>query len=251
MRKTEETNDHTANAFFNAVALRITTTCLTSWLIWCMVADMQGIGRLLVCALLVALCASCSSMWTQNKPREEETKRKALPPLHLGAVHHVYPEQKFALLRIIGPMPSPGTTLISHPVDGSTSRIGNLVVAENSKPRNGMLVADIRSGTVVSGDRVFMYRDVAPPEQTETHITPHADTVEDSSFSPKPPPLQIRTTGTAQLTTDTDKPDANTAAPIPDPIPVNGPHSMPSPSSTPSTIPDYLKDIPDDINGWN
>lgn len=230
---------------------QITTICLTNCPIWCRMASMQGMGRLLVCALLIALCASCSSMWTQNKPREEETKRKSLPPLHLGAVHHVYPAQKFALLRIIGPMPSPGTTLISHPVDGSNSRIGNLVVAENSKPRNGMLVADIRSGTVVSGDRVFLYRNVAPPEQTETNAIPRADTTEDSSTSPKPPPLQIRTTGTTQLEADTDKPNTDTAAPIPDPVPVNGPHSMPSPPSTPSTIPDYLKDIPDDINEWN
>ena len=212
---------------------------------------MQGIGHMSALVLLVVLCTSCSSLWTQNKPKEEETKRKTPPPLHLGAVHQVYPAQKFALLRIIGPMPDPGTTLISHPMDGSTTRIGNLVVSENSKPRNGMLVADIRSGTVASGDRVFLYRNVAPPEQTETHAPAIEKKSENTTSTPEPPPLRVRTTGTTQLQTDTDKTTPADAAPIPEPAPVNGPSSMPSPPSTPSSIPDYLNDIPDDINEWN
>lgn len=220
---------------------------------------MHGIGQIALVAALGTLCVSCSSWWTQNTSQQEEAKKKTPPPLHLGAVHQVYPAQKFALLRIIGPIPSPGTTLITHPADGSTTRIGNLEVSENSKPRQGMVVADIRSGVVVSGDRVFLYRNIAPPEEGEQHST---STTQQSDALPKPPPLHIRTTGTTDIspqadTQDTTQPEAP-PVPIAEPSPIqtnpeviDGPDTLPASSSPSHAKPDYLNDIPDDINEWN
>jgi len=106
-------------------------------------------------ALVLALaCAqpSCSvfqqQKHTEGEEKEEETA-KIPPPLHLGAVHQVIPERHFALLRIIGPMPKEGTVLISHPADGAIDRVGNLMVSSGQHRRGNIIVADIRSGTVI------------------------------------------------------------------------------------------------------
>lgn len=117
---------------------------------------------MLTFALVAA--ASLTSCQQQRVPEQKEQKiAQEAPPLHLGAVHQVFPEQNFALLRIIGPLPKTGTTVISHPADGSTSRIGNLVISSDQPARNSIIAADIRSGTVVKGDRIFQYRDILPP----------------------------------------------------------------------------------------
>ena len=116
----------------------------------------------------VLLCSGC--MWQQQKAdgTTTATEENVLPPLHLGAVHQVYPEQGFVLLRIIGPMPRAGTVLISHPADGSNTRIGNLVVTSDQPAKNRIIAAEVRSGTPMKGDRVFMYRSIAQPvEQPE------------------------------------------------------------------------------------
>lgn len=217
---------------------------------------MHDVRRIVACALALVLCSACSSWWVQNQPqsREKETKRKTPPPLHLGAVQQVYPAQKFALLRMIGPMPGPGTTLISHPADGSTSRIGNLMVAENSKPRNGMVVADIRSGNVVSGDRVFLYRDVAAPEQPKPNAATPNESEAEAPMAPQQQPLQIRTTGTTPLPSDAAPAQPTTPEPEPSPAessPNKAPDFIPEPLSTPSATPDYINDIPNNINEWN
>lgn len=217
---------------------------------------MQGIGKMMMCVLLSTLCGACMSWWAQDRPQGKESKPKTLPPLHLGAIQQVYPSQKFALLRMIGPIPDPGTTLISHPADGSSSRIGNLMVSENSKPRNGMLVVDIRSGTVMSGDRVFLYRNVTPPEGTEALTSPPGEN--NAEATSKQPPLQIRTSGTTPLQSEAEPDNATTAPSTPEDIrairdasPSNGPAFLPSSPSTPPTTPDYLDDIPDHISEWN
>ena len=198
---------------------------------------MHGIGQIALVAALGTLCVSCSSWWTQNTSQQEEAKKKTPPPLHLGA----------------------GTTLITHPADGSTTRIGNLEVSENSKPRQGMVVADIRSGVVVSGDRVFLYRNIAPPEEGEQHST---STTQQSDALPKPPPLHIRTTGTTDISPQADTQDTTQSeappVPIAEPSPIqtnpeviDGPDTLPASSSPSHAKPDYLNDIPDDINEWN
>ena len=137
---------------------------------------MTHLPRLLTPLLLAAaLLSSCSVLQQQNKDQQQEEERKTPTPLYMGEVHQVYPSQNFALLRIIArPLPQAGETLITHPADGSTARMGNLVVSPDTSPNHDMIAADIRSGTVASGDLVFLYRNIAPPE--ENNDTPTADT---------------------------------------------------------------------------
>ncbi len=231
---------------------------------------MQGKLHIVVLSVLtLILCSGCASWFSQKSGDNESQKeeKKTLPPLHLGAVHQVYPAQKFAVLRIIGPIPSPGTTLISHPADGSTSRIGNLMVSENSSPRNGMLIADIRSGSVVSGDRVFLYRNIAPPDESDLEKARSPKSNSAQATLPKPPPLQIRTTSPTQTEShpktapDEDDPVVE-SPPLPEELPDSNPPASTTPdgspaeptapsSTTPHKRPDYIDEIPDDINGWN
>ncbi len=246
---------------------------------------MQGKVHVIISSVLAAvLCSGCVS-WFSQKAGDGETppeEKKVLPPLHLGAVHQVYPAQKFALLRIIGPIPAPGTTLISHPADGSTTRIGNLMVSENSSSRRGMLVADIRSGSVVSGDRVFLYRNIAVPDETDLEKARAQKNNATQGELPKPPPLRIRTTDNTVEQTETpprptsgeDEPVVETpslpegapasvesdpvappAAPSEPGNPVAPPAAPVEPSQSPPTPPqqhpDYLNDIPDNIDDWN
>ncbi|MBR5523175.1 MAG: hypothetical protein IKV82_06915 [Akkermansia sp.] len=217
--------------------------------------------------LSMLLVVSCQQQQQQHHPVEEEEKEEQtiLPPLHLGAVHQVYPEQHFALLRIIGPMPGPGVTLITHPADGSTSRIGNLVISTGQPARNNIIAADIRSGTVMKGDRVFRYRNIAAQESRETAVeadtpeeiqpahtetqqeagpsspapdeTPNINKMSDENF-PTPAPVQEEEPETA----DGDTILESHPAPSVDIEPTGAPvHASPS----------YLNDIPDDINQWD
>lgn len=208
---------------------------------------MRSFGAVaLLCS--AALLASCSLLQQQEGKSESEQEEKVVipPPLHLGAVHQVYPEQGFALLRMLGPVPAPGTTLISHPADGSNDRVGNLCVANATGSRNGMIAADIRSGTVVKGDRIFLYREIAPPEPQEQDddIPADADTSGDDTVitednspirpdaalpTPEPEPQQVDTTVLPEDTTPAPAPSVN----------------------TPDGIPDSIRDIPDSINDWD
>lgn len=208
---------------------------------------MRSFGAVaLLCS--AALLVSCSLLQQQEGKSESEQEEKVVipPPLHLGAVHQVYPEQGFALLRMLGPVPAPGTTLISHPADGSNDRVGNLCVANATGSRNGMIAADIRSGTVVKGDRIFLYREIAPPEPQEQDddVPADADTSGDDTVltednspirpdaalpTPEPEPQQVDTTVLPEDTTPAPAPSVN----------------------TPDGIPDSIRDIPDSINDWD
>lgn len=208
---------------------------------------MRSFGAVaLLCS--AALLSSCSPLQQQEGKSESEQEEKVVipPPLHLGAVHQVYPEQGFALLRMIGPVPAPGTTLISHPADGSNDRVGNLCVSNATSSRNGIIAADIRSGTVVKGDRIFLYREIAPPEPQEQDddIPADADTSGDDTVitednspirpdaaqpTPDPEPQQVDTTVLPEDTTPAPAPSVN----------------------TPDGIPDSIRDIPDSINDWD
>lgn len=195
------------------------------------------------------LLSSCALWQQQGKAEDENAEEKVVipPPLHLGAVHQVYPEQGFALLRMLGPIPAPGTTLISHPADGSNDRVGNLCVSNASGSRNGMIAADIRSGTVVKGDRIFLYREIAPPEpqEQEDDIPPAPaddsgdDTVLTEENTPVTPDAGLpAATPEPQQVDTTVLPEDNTPAPAPS-------------VSTPDGIPDSIRDIPDSINDWD
>lgn len=199
---------------------------------------------LLCAAVCLSACTLLPEQQQEKENSDKEPKMVVPPPLHLGAVHQVYPEQGFALLRMIGPVPAPGTTLISHPADGSNDRVGNLCVSNATSSRNGIIAADIRSGTVVKGDRIFLYREIAVPEGQEQEddaqpddanitaddtIVAEDDTPVTPQPAPEPEPQQVDTTVL---------PEDNTPAPAPS---VN----------TPDGIPDSIRDIPDSINDWD
>lgn len=219
-----------------------------------------GITTLL---LSTALLLSCTLQQQQGRSEQteqaEEPKITLPPPLHLGAVHQVYPEQNFALLRMLGPVPAPGTTLISHPADGSNDRVGNLCVSQTTGSRNGIIAADIRSGTVVKGDRVFLYREIAAPESreqepdftddTDSPADTEADNGDDTQLPagedtapvlPDAEPAAAADTEPVQQVETTVLPESSTPA-----LPATGA------DGAPDTVPDSIRDVPDTIEGWN
>ncbi len=213
-------------------------------------------SRLNIAAAAVLMCVLAVSCQQQQQPdgdgNSAANEQKMPPPIHLGAVHQVYPEQNFALLRIIGPMPRSGTVLITHPMDGTNSRIGNLVVSSEFAARNGIIAADIRSGTVVKGDRVFQYRNISrqtkqteEQESQETVEHPILDTVPDevvveTESPPAPGAVTTAEEDAPSPATESAEPTFATPPTAPEPVP-----------ATQGNTPSYLDDIPDDISGWN
>ena len=208
-------------------------------------------------ALVLALaCAqpSCSVFQQQKHAAEEEKeeeKAKIPPPLHLGAVHQVIPERNFALLRIIGPMPKEGTVLISHPADGAIDRVGNLIVSGGQHRRGNIIVADIRAGTVIKGDRVFLYRSIAAgneeeelPQEEET-VTEETDITPEESLPDFNSTSVISDVGHSPFITTARSEQEPQTAPIPEPEP------QPQQEPVRSDIPDKLLDVPDTLDGWN
>lgn len=213
---------------------------------------MSRIHVILTAVLMSTLPVACIHQQQQQStktPNEELKEQEMAPPLHLGAVHQVYPEQGFALLRIIGPVPKGGTVLISHPMDGSNSRIGNLIVSSEFATRNNIIAADIRSGTVMKGDRVFQYRSISASEnEDETDGSdsgnverPILDTVPDSVIKEAEAAEQPHEP--APENTEDVVVEAPYTAPEPEP-------TQQPPADAPN-VPSYLEDIPDDISGWN
>lgn len=233
---------------------------------------MKHIPLILPAVLACAALSSCSyvqrQFFSQKAAGAAEERRRNLPPLYLGSVHQVYPAQRFALLRIIGPMPRPGATLITHPADDSVSRMGNLVVSADSTPNRNIVVADIRSGSVESGDRVFLYRNISrqpePEEQAEqgerTEGEPDdviTETPPAAARTPELPALRPPERGLpqpaapalpAQPQLPTPLPQEPAALPSAAP---QGPLHQPVMPSLPESAPAYLNDIPDDINQWD
>lgn len=208
--------------------------------------------------VLTLACAqpSCSVFQQQKHAAEEEKeeeKAKIPPPLHLGAVHQVIPERNFALLRIIGPMPKEGTVLISHPADGAIDRVGNLMVSGGQHRRGNIIVADIRSGTVIKGDRVFLYRSIAAgneeeelPQEEET-VTEETDITPEESLPDFNSTSVISDVGHSPFITTARPEQEQQTAPIPEPEPEPQPQQEP----TGGGIPDKLLDVPDTLDGWN
>ena len=205
--------------------------------------------------VLAGMLAGCS-IWQQQQQQQPGSKasdtQDFLPPQYLGTVHQVYPAQKFVLLRIIGPLPGAGSTLITHPADGSTARMGNLLVSADTSPRNGMIVADIRSGEVVGGDRVFLYRSIAQPDAEADK----KKTVEKPAEPEQVSALRVRTSdgrtpAAPAAPVPSAAPTAPSAAPIPAPVRAEQAAPLPGQPSAPAEAPGYLKDIPDDVSQWN
>ena len=186
------------------------------------------------------LCVGCQQQRQHGGASADTPEEKVLPPLHLGAVHQVYPEQGFALLRIIGPLPGPGTILISHPADGSNTRIGNLVVTADQPSRNRIIAAQIRSGSIVKGDRVFMYRNIAQPEEKpEEEVAPTETTLPQENTTPVESTPVIPTAPQTVLPKEPEKPQET-----PEP-------TKPSTPAIPEDTPEHMFDIPENFDAWD
>ena len=201
----------------------------------------------MLAALAAAACQNAQEKRHITEAEREAAMRKTPPPLHLGAVHQVFPEKHFALLRIIGPLPQEGAVLITHPPDGATDRMGNLRVSSAQNSRSNIIAADIRSGTVIKGDRVFMYRTIAPIEDEEEQTpaeeegTPAASTDETLPEAPQP---------------ELPEPAALPRPDIPEPA-AEEPESKSVettvlPEQDGANTPDIklIQDVPDTIHGW-
>lgn len=136
--------------------------------------------------LLVLATPSCSWFGQQHEP-QEKAAHKEPPPIYLGTIDQVYPEKNFALVRLIAPMPEAGTTLISHPADGSMGRVGNLSVSRE-RVDSQRLAADIRGGTVVRGDYVFAYRPLSEPDARTQEVPEESAAASDETGDDTPLP---------------------------------------------------------------
>ena len=203
--------------------------------------------------LIAATCLqfSCNQMQQKQEPAQPEQEIKATPPLYLGSVHQVFPADQFALLRIIGPMPREGTVLITHPADGSTTRMANLIVSSAQHARNNFVAADIRAGIVAQGDRVYEYRSIATPiEPEEEEPVPSTLGGEELDLGYIPPAVQALREKARQAQQPQE-------APIPETEPVVPATVLPEEDEAPepqlpteSGLPRF-DDIPDTISGWD
>ena len=199
---------------------------------------------------------SCSQLQQQQrdeKPKEEATP-EIPPPLHLGAVHQVFTADKFALLRIIGPLPKEGTVLITHPADGSASRMGNLIVSSAQHARNNIIAADIRAGVVMKGDRVFQYRSIAAAPVAEEEPEPFTLSGTEIDLGYTPPAIKEKmeaamsenlppTPSPAEQEEGSGIPTGETTV-----LPAEEPVAPAVPEITPHG---RFDDIPDNINDWD
>ncbi len=118
----------------------------------------------------LVLLSSCS-----QKPEEVAPKPRRAP-VYIGIVDRVYPRYHYALIRLSSATPTAGTTLISQSPDGeTTSRIANLIVTEERLGRL-RVPADIRSGSVMPGDIVFRYQNLAEPSPHDAPANPDEST---------------------------------------------------------------------------
>lgn len=213
--------------------------------------DMKKLFVMMTAAVILFLPTACQQQNITKDDQQNEAKQ-APPPLHLGAVHQVYPDQGFALLRIIGPMPKGGTVLITHPADGSNERIGNLIVSSDFAARNNIIAADIRSGSIMKGDRVFQYRNIFAKNEDDPDAVarnterPIMDSIPDDV---------VKEIEEANIPEPKEESDVVVERPVSEPIPGYTDNSPePEQSSKPNPTPDipaYLNDIPDDISDWN
>lgn len=112
-------------------------------------------------------------------------------PVFVGTVDNVYERQGYVLIRVNGVMPEEGAVLISQSSGGADdgSRSANLVVSAE-RLGNLRVPADVRSGHVLKGDYVYLYKDMAPPAALAKHDEnplPPVDSLDDQSPIPPVP----------------------------------------------------------------
>ncbi|MFI3244318.1 MAG: hypothetical protein R3Y56_08710 [Akkermansia sp.] len=212
--------------------------------------------RLLILSLPLLLLA-CQNQTSPDGSSDDPQEEKKPAPIYIGTIQQVYPDHNFALVRLARMVPKTGTTLISHPADGTNLRLGNLCVSaekiDNSVSR--MIAADIRGGTVVRGDAVYIYDNVLaqrPKKQVITEDTPI--TAEDAEFLADPVASVAHKQEAVQEGDDITPPwfeEDSSVAPIPAPA-ITAPNKLPAGTkkSDPS-LPSFIEDIPDRIEEWD
>lgn len=229
--------------------------------------------RVLACSLPLLLFA-CQSQTTPDAADPQKAGKKVPKPIYIGTIYQVYPAHNFALVRLARDVPKVGVTLISHPADGSNLRLGNLCVSaekvDNTVSR--MIAADIRSGTVMRGDAVYIYMDLtaqAPRTQADPAATP-ADapapaatpapvgagasplaspdaTTPSPSATPTPPWMAD---GAASVSPTPAAPTTPAASPATPSNSGSAPVRSPGAGSPDPDLPDFIKKIPDTVDGW-
>jgi len=192
--------------------------------------------RLLISLLFPILLLSCQSQRViDGKVQDKEEKSSTPAPRYIGSVYQVYPNNNFVLIRLLGPNPHPGTTLIAHPANGSTARIANLCVS-NERVNNAIsrvIAADIRSGSVIKGDAVYIYNNILPAANNTPIDSPKKEGDEqlgakdDKNVIIEPRPLFN---------------ENSSPTPHFDPIPAVNPRA-----TTDEPVPDYILDVPNNI----
>ncbi len=210
------------------------------------------IRRVLACAmpLLLLACQNQSSPVESTRKTSKKTNPK---PIYIGTVQQVYPDHNFALVRLARMVPKAGTTLISHPADGTNLRLGNLTVSaekiNNSVSR--MIAADIRGGTVVSGDAVYIYENIIPNDAKKQEVADEIALKENDFF--EDPIAAVAEVQAEAQDTEEQVPawlDENETAPAPAPA-ITSPTPVPAKKTTSDpALPSFIKDIPDRIEGW-
>lgn len=245
----------------------------------------------LMSLLLLPALSLLPACQTQREEEPERQKTDEPAPLYLGTVNQVLSDRGFVILRFIGPVPASGATLITHPADGSNTRVGNLVLSDISQARGNFATASIRSGTVVAGDAVYLYRDVLRHPGKEQQSGTAGLPVGGSTIPGALPGLPGSEAGSAPGLSGTTFPGyaggsspTQPAAPsipslrdsLSDPVsdalsgtaggapaaPASAGDTAPdTPANTPSTprrnspakdeFPAHLNDIPDNMNDWD
>lgn len=207
----------------------------------------------LVCNIPFTSCSQMQQQQSKTQPKEEDVP-EIPPPLYLGTVHQVFSADKFALLRIIGPLPKEGTVLITHPADGTTDRVGNLIVSSAQHARNSIIAADIRAGVVMKGDRVFRYRSIAAAPIQEEEPEPFTLTGTEIDVGYTPPEIKEKM----------QQEQTEPTGPAPSPVVAEDDFShhgsettvLPTEEAVVPSVPEItphgrFDDIPDNISDWD
>ncbi len=222
---------------------------------------------LFACAisLLFAACQSTSAPEEEKKPQKE--KKEAV--YYIGSIYKVYPDSKFALVRVVKQKPAVGTTLISHPIAGPHVRMANLQVSPEriNNSITPLIAADVRSGQVEPGDAVYIYRALgqdAPTFEAEGGATPAgtATTSQAATADPAAGVVSLPATEAEQqrriLAQETQiaHEEAELLPAIPaaqpkTPTPASTPATAPTVPSTPQRVPDRIKNIPRNFSDWD
>lgn len=142
--------------------------------------------HILVTSIIFIFGASLLSSCSQQTP--PPVKKTTPRPQCIGTVDRVFPQYKYVLIHVVQGSYPAGTVLISQAPDNqNNTRTANLIVTPE---RCGKLriPADIRSGSVMEGDLVYIYRNLAEPDAVgeidQTEPSPKPATAPENDLPP-------------------------------------------------------------------